>query len=90
MEIPGKEGVISLQELKKFMQKANYKISNSSLKEKFNVYDQKKSGEIFFDDFCSLLQGTSCPCFTYSFIVYRIILAMFRMSVGNSYPNPAA
>jgi Ca2+-binding EF-hand superfamily protein len=66
MEIPGKEGVISLQELKKFMQKANYKISNSSLKEKFNVYDQKKSGEIFFDDFCSLLQGRLWPCVTYS------------------------
>ncbi len=64
MEIPGKEGVISLQELKKFMQKANYKISNSSLKEKFNVYDQKKSGEIFFDDFCSLLQGRLWPCVT--------------------------
>lgn len=56
METPGKEGVISFQELKKFMQKVNYKVSASSLKDKFMVYDTKKSGEIFFDDFCSMFQ----------------------------------
>jgi len=56
MEAPGKEGTISLQELKKFMQKVNCKISTSSLKERFNKYDQKSTGEIFFDDFCSLVQ----------------------------------
>ena len=56
METPGKEGVISFQELKKFMQKVNYKVSASALKDKFTVYDTKKSGEIFFDDFCSMFQ----------------------------------
>ena len=56
METPGKEGVISFQELKKFMQKVNFKVSNSSLKDKFTKYDAKKTGEIFFDDFCSMFQ----------------------------------
>jgi len=56
METTGKEGVLSFQELKKFMQKVNYKIATTSLKTKFNEYDTKKSGEIFFDDFCSMFQ----------------------------------
>jgi len=56
METPGKEGTIALPELKKFMQKVNCKIPNSALKEKFNMYDTKKSGDIYFDDFCSMFQ----------------------------------
>lgn len=56
METPGKEGVISFHELKKFMQKVNYKASNSALWEKFTKYDAKKTGDIFFDDFCSMFQ----------------------------------
>ena len=31
-------------------------IATTSLKTKFNEYDTKKSGEIFFDDFCSMFQ----------------------------------
>jgi len=56
METPGKDGVIGLSELKKFMQRINCKISTSQLKEKFQSYDSNKSGEIYFDDFCSMLQ----------------------------------
>ncbi|XP_023319680.1 1-phosphatidylinositol 4,5-bisphosphate phosphodiesterase gamma-1 isoform X2 [Eurytemora carolleeae] len=72
METPGKEGVISFQELKKFMQKVNYKVSASSLKDKFMVYDTKKSGEIFFDDFCSMFQDLvfSQQMFTANFARY--------------------
>jgi len=56
METPGKEGTIALPELKKFMQKVNCKIPTSALKEKFNKFDTKKSGDIYFDDFCSMFQ----------------------------------
>jgi len=56
METPGKEGTIALPELKKFLQKVNCKIPNSSLKEKFNMFDTKKSGDIYFDDFCQMFR----------------------------------
>lgn len=56
METPGKEGTIGLSDLKKFMQKVNYKVTTSSLKEKFAKYDTNSTGEIGFDDFCSILQ----------------------------------
>ena len=56
MEAPGKEGVISLPELKKFMQKVNCKIPNSTLKEKFREFDSKNTGDLYFDDFCSMFQ----------------------------------
>jgi len=56
METPGKEGTIALPELKKFMQKVNCKIPTSALKEKFNKFDSKKTGDIYFDDFCSMFQ----------------------------------
>jgi len=57
METPGKEGAITLQELKKFLQKVNCKVPTIVLKERFGKFDQKGTGEIFFDDFCSLMQG---------------------------------
>ena len=56
METPGKEGAITLQELKKFLQKVNCKVPTIALKERFGKFDQKGTGEIFFDDFCSLMQ----------------------------------
>jgi len=56
METPGKEGTIALPELKKFMQKVNCKIPTSALKEKINKFDTKKTGDIYFDDFCSMFQ----------------------------------
>ena len=56
MEAPGKEGVISLAELKKFMQKVNCKIPNATLKEKFRERDPKNTGDLYFDDFCSMFQ----------------------------------
>ena len=52
----GKEGTIGLGELKKFCSKINCKISNSVLREKFTKYDKPNTGEIGFDDFCSILQ----------------------------------
>ena len=48
--------MIGLPELKKFLSKSNCKIGNSILRDKFNKYDQCKTGEIGFDDFCSILQ----------------------------------
>ena len=58
METPGKENFISLPELKKFMQKVNCKISNSSLKQKFHNYDTKKTGDLCF-----------CICLTILFFI---------------------
>ena len=52
----GKEGVLGLQDLKKYMQKVNHKIPTSTLKEKFTKYDKNYVNEIGFDDFCSILQ----------------------------------
>ena len=48
--------MIGLPELKKFLSKANCKVGNSILRDKFNKYDKCKTGEIGFDDFCSILQ----------------------------------
>ena len=56
MEKPGKESVISIQELKKFLTKVHCKIPTKQLKEKLSSFDTKNSGEIYFDDFCSVLQ----------------------------------
>ena len=56
METPGKEGTMSIQDLKRFMQKVSLKISTANLKDKFNKYDTESTGEIGFDDFCSILQ----------------------------------
>ena len=71
METPGKEGTIALPELKKFMQKVNCKIPNGALKDKFNKFDTKKSGDnaIYFDDFCTLFQELvfSEPLYTANF-----------------------
>jgi phosphatidylinositol phospholipase C gamma-1 len=61
METPGKEGVIGLQELKKFMQKVNCKITTNILKEKFSKYDIGSTGDIGFDDFCSVIQELNFP-----------------------------
>ena len=68
----GKEGVLGLQDLKKYMQKVNHKIPTSTLKEKFTKYDKNYVNEIGFDDFCSILQEVrfnfleeSNICFTY-------------------------
>ncbi len=61
METPGKEGVIGLQELKKFMQRVNFKIPTNLLKEKFSKYDIGNTGDIGFDDFCSVLQELNFP-----------------------------
>ena len=55
----GKEGVLGLQDLKKYMQKVNHKIPTSTLKEKFTKYDKNYVNEIGFDDFCSILQEVS-------------------------------
>ena len=52
----GKEGVLGLQDLKKYMQKVNHKIPTATLKEKFTKYDKNYVNEIGFDDFCSILQ----------------------------------
>ena len=38
-------------------------IATTSLKTKFNEYDTKKSGEIFFDDFCSMFQVSKALIF---------------------------
>ena len=49
------------QELKKFMQRVNCRVTNTVLRDKFKNYDSNQTGEIFFDDFCSMLQViTSC------------------------------
>ena len=48
--------MIGLPELKKFLSKANCKVANNTLKDKFTKYDKCKTGEIGFDDFCSILQ----------------------------------
>ena len=61
MEVPGKEGVIGLQELKKFMQKVNCKVATNVLKEKFGKYVVGGSGDIGFDDFCTIIQDLSFP-----------------------------
>lgn len=61
METPGKEGVIGLQELKKFMARVNFKIPTNLLKEKFSKYDIGNTGDIGFDDFCSILQELNFP-----------------------------
>ena len=45
-----------VQDLKRFMQKVSLKMSTATLKEKFGRYDMDNTGEIGFDDFCSLLQ----------------------------------
>ena len=37
----GKEGVLGLQDLKKYMQKVNHKIPTATLKEKFTKYTKK-------------------------------------------------
>ena len=52
----GKEGVLGLQDLKKYLQRVNNKIATSTLKEKFSKYDKNNVNEIGFDDFCSILQ----------------------------------
>ena len=52
----GKEGVLGLQDLKKYMQKVNHKIPTATLREKFTKYDRNYVNEIGFDDFCSILQ----------------------------------
>lgn len=52
----GKEGTIGLAELKKFCSKINCKVNNSTLRDKFTKYDSLSTGEIGFDDFCSILQ----------------------------------
>ena len=39
-------GTIGLQELKKYMQKINCKVSTSVLRDKFNKYDTNSTGEI--------------------------------------------
>ncbi|TRY67123.1 hypothetical protein TCAL_13126 [Tigriopus californicus] len=56
MESPAREGLLTLSDLKKFMQKISCKMATSTLKEKFSQYDRNHSGEIGFDDFCALLQ----------------------------------
>ena len=74
METPGKEGVIGVQELKKFMQKVNCKITTSVLKEKFSKYDIGNTGDIGFDDFCSVIQELNFPrqLFRDVFVAYSI------------------
>ena len=61
METPGKEGVIGLQELKKLIQKVNCKTATNVLKEKFTKYDSGNTGDIGFDDFCSIIQDLNFP-----------------------------
>ena len=56
MEQPGKEGTITFQELKKFLAKVNCKIPTRQLKEKLSTFDSKNTGDIYFDDFCTVLQ----------------------------------
>ena len=56
LEQPGREGTIVVQDLKRFMQKVSLKMNTATLKEKFGKYDLDNTGEIGFDDFCSLLQ----------------------------------
>ena len=61
MEIPGKEGTVAFQELKKFFQKVNYKVSNNLLKDRISSYNEDKSGDLVFDDFCSLVRDMIYP-----------------------------
>ena len=56
MEQPGKEGTISSPELKKFLTKVNCKLPNKILKEKTGLDTKNNSGDIYFDDFCTILQ----------------------------------
>ena len=59
MEKPGRESIISVQELKKFLSKVHCKISTKQLKEKLeklSAFDSKNTGDIYFDPFCSVLQ----------------------------------
>ena len=72
MEQPGKENTISFQELKKFLSKVNCKVPTRQLKEKLAALDSKTSGDIYFDDFCSLLQDIifSSSMFTNNFSNY--------------------
>ena len=67
MEQPGKEGTISSAELKKFLTKVNCKLPNKTLKEK-----TAGAGDIYFDDFCTILQDIihSPALFTSAFSAY--------------------
>lgn len=56
MEAPGREGVVTLPDLKKFMQRVSLKVSTSSLRERFSRCDVAASGEIIFDDFGQIAQ----------------------------------
>ena len=51
-----RENIISFQDLKKFLSKVNCKVPTRQLKEKLAALDSKTSGDIYFDDFCSVLQ----------------------------------
>ena len=72
MEQPGKEGTISSPELKKFLTKVNCKLPNKTLKEKTGLDAKNSSGDIYFDDFCTILQDIifSPGLFTSTFSAY--------------------
>ena len=72
MEQPGKEGTISSTELKKFLTKVNCKLPNKLLKEKTGLDTKNNCGDIYFDDFCTILQDIifSPSLFTNNFSSY--------------------
>ena len=74
-------GTIVVQDLKRFMQKASLKMNTATLKEKFSKQDKDNTGEIGFDDFCSLLQDL-----LFSKWVVREVLGTSPTSISSADP----
>ena len=67
------------------MARVNSKVSNTALRDKFNNYDTKRSGDIFFDDFCSMLQVCFRDWHTLEIIIW--ILNNFFVLQNNQAKN---
>ena len=67
------------------MARVNSKVSNTALRDKFNNYDTKRSGDIFFDDFCSMLQVCFRDWHTLEIIIW--ILNHFFVFQNNQAKN---
>ena len=74
-------GTIVVQDLKRFMQKVSLKMNTATLKEKFSKQDKDNTGEIGFDDFCSLLQDL-----LFSKWVVREVLGTSPTSISSADP----
>ena len=75
METPDKPDAVPRQELKKFMQKVNYKIPNAELKKKFWELEPKNMNDLYFDVFQDLV---------FSPTLFALTFARFSASGGSS------